>query len=751
MSHVPTLITDLAILLILAGITTLLFKKLKQPVVLGYIVAGFLASPNFSSLPNITDIANIKVWADIGVIFLLFSLGLDFSFKKMMKMGGPVVIATFTIIFSMFCLGMSVGAMFGWGRMDCLFLGGMVSMSSTTIIYKAFTDLKIEKQSFAGFVLSILVLEDILAIVLMVLLSSVAIKNNFEGVELAASFMKLIFFLVLWVVVGIYLIPQFLKSIRKWLTDETLLVIALALCFGMVYMASAVGFSAAFGAFVMGSVLSETMESERIMKLVSPVKDLFGAIFFVSVGMMVDPGLIWEHKIPILVLTLMIVIGDSLFGTIGVLLAGKPLNTAVKCGFSLTQIGEFSFIIATLGVTLGVTSDFLYPIVVSVSVITTFLTPYMIKSADKATDIISRRLPQKLLNLINRYSSANAGNVNDENRWNRLLLAMFRITLVYSIISIAVIAICMNFLEPLLTKFVPDLAGIVCPIVAIVGTSPFLRAIIGKKNNSDDFRILWNENQINKSFLVLTIVVRGLVVVAFILFVLETMTQMNIVLNLFVSVVLTILMMMSKRLKMSSILIEKRFLENFNYKEMSERQKDKRPTYVKTLLSRDLHITDFMFPKDYSIAGQSLKQLDWGRRFGVTVVTVMRDNSCINIPNSDTRLFPGDRLQIIATDAQIHKLTEAYAVDDTASDAVSTSSVEMRKLIIEEGSPFEGKSIREANIRMAFNCLIVGIENSAEQLHAPDIDEVLAMGDTLWVVGQPDDIRKLAAAGNSGD
>ncbi|MBQ5819079.1 MAG: cation:proton antiporter, partial [Bacteroides sp.] len=362
MSHLAPLIADLALILICAGIMTLLFKKLKQPLVLGYIVAGFLASPHMPYTPSVGDTANIQTWADIGVIFLLFALGLEFSFKKIVKVGATAIIAALTIIFSMIIVGICVGLCFGWKQMDCIFLGGMIAMSSTTIIYKAFDDLGLSKQKFAGLVLSVLILEDILAIVLMVMLSTMAVSNHFEGTEMLVSIGKLFFFLILWFVVGLYLVPVFLKRMRKLMSEETMLIVSLGLCFGMVVMAAHFGFSPAFGAFIMGSILAETIEAESIERLVKPVKDLFGAIFFVSVGMMVDPTMIAEYAIPIIVITFVVILGQSFFGTLGVLFAGQPLKIAMQCGFSLTQIGEFAFIIASLGVTLHVTSHFLYPI-----------------------------------------------------------------------------------------------------------------------------------------------------------------------------------------------------------------------------------------------------------------------------------------------------------------------------------------------------------------------------------------------------
>jgi CPA2 family monovalent cation:H+ antiporter-2 len=388
MSEIEPLIADLALILICAGVMTLIFKRLKQPLVLGYIVAGFIASPHFGLTPSVIDVASVHTWSDIGVIFLLFALGLEFSFKKIVKVGGAAVIAALTIIAGMIFLGFTVGKAFGWGKMDAIFLGGMIAMSSTTIIYKAFEDLGLAKKQFASLVMSILILEDILAVVLMVVLSTVAVSNSFEGGALLGSIGKLVFFLILWFLVGIFLIPLLLRKTKKLMNEETMLVVALGLCFGMVVVAAQTGFSAAFGAFIMGSILAETIEAEHIEKLVKPVKDLFGAVFFVSVGMMVDPAMIGAHYLPIIFITLTVIVGQLIFATLGVLLAGRPLKEAMQCSFSLTQIGEFAFIIATLGVSLKVTSDFLYPIVVAVSVITIFITPYMIRIAETAYNFV---------------------------------------------------------------------------------------------------------------------------------------------------------------------------------------------------------------------------------------------------------------------------------------------------------------------------------------------------------------------------
>lgn len=406
MGELPHLVKDLALILVVAGIVTIVFKKLKQPLVLGYVVAGFLVSPHMPYIMSVADRADISTWGDIGVMFLLFSLGLDFSFKKILKMGASPIISTCSIVFCMMMLGIVTGHLFGWSRMDSIFLGGMLAMSSTTIIYKAFDDLGLRQQRFAGLVMSVLILEDILAIVMMVMLSAIANGSNPDGGQMIGSLMKIGFFLILWFVVGIFLIPLMLRSMRKFINNETLLIVALGLCCAMAVLSTKVGFSSAFGAFVMGSILAETIEAERIIKVVEPVKNLFGAVFFVSVGMLVDPAILVEYSWPIVTLVLVIILGQVIFGSLSFLIGGQSLKSAMQCGFSMAQIGEFSFIIASLGLSLGVIGKFLYPVVVAVSVITTFLTPYMIRMATPAYGMLERRLPKKWIMAMNNLTLA---------------------------------------------------------------------------------------------------------------------------------------------------------------------------------------------------------------------------------------------------------------------------------------------------------------------------------------------------------
>ena len=746
MSELAPLISDLALILICAGVMTLVFKRLKQPLVLGYIVAGFLASPHFSLTPSVIDTASIHTWSEIGVIFLLFALGLEFSFKKLMKVGGTAVIAACAIIFSMIMIGMTVGWTFGWKSMDCLYLGGMLAMSSTTIIYKAFDDMGLRQQRFAGLVLSILIVEDILAIVLMVLLSTVAVSQNFEGGEMAYSIGKLVFFLILWFVVGIYLIPIFLKRSKKWVSNETMLILSLAMCFGMVVLAAKVGFSPAFGAFIMGSILAETIEAETIEKLVAPVKDLFGAIFFVSVGMMVDPAMIVEYIGPIITITLAILFGQVVFGTCGVILAGQPLNVAMRCGFSLTQIGEFAFIIAGLGVSLNVTSDFLYPIVVAVSVITTFLTPYMIRLAVPAYGWVEKKMPDKWKRMLDRYSSGSQ-TVNNENNWKKLLLDIARIVSIYMVLCIAVILLSFQFVIPLFRMVLPEFwAKLLDVIFMVVCVSPFLRAIVMKKNHSIEFQALWHDNRFNRAPLLATILVRMILAVGVVVFIIKSLFEISILMAIGLAVVLVVLMVISRRLKKHSIVMERTFMQNLNIRETHDEFKGKkRPKYEGHLLSRDLHLSDFEIPADSLWAGQTLRDLNLGNKYGVHVASIIRGLHRINIPGANVRLFPGDTIQVIGTDEQLSVFSKQVERVSMAAeeDEIEKREMHLKQFVVDENSPFMNMTIKDSGIRNDYRCLVVGVEKEFGNLMSPEAGMVLEDGDVVWVVGEKEDVYKL--------
>ena len=749
MAELPDLIKDLALILMSAGIVTLIFKKFKQPLVLGYIVAGFLVSPHMPYTTSVADTANIQLWADIGVMFLLFSLGLDFSFKKILKMGASPIISTVTIIFCMSLLGLLTGRLFGWGKMDCIFLGGMLAMSSTTIIYKAFDDLGLRQQQFAGLVMSVLILEDILAIVMMVMLSAIASGNNPDGGQMLGSIGKIGFFLVLWLIVGIFAVPQFLRKVRPLINAEVLLVVSLGLCCAMAVFSTKVGFSSAFGAFIMGSILAETIEAERIEKLVEPVKNLFGAIFFVSVGMLVDIDILIEYALPIIALVLTILIGQSIFGSISFMLGGESLKSAMRCGFSMAQIGEFSFIIASLGLSLGVISDFLYPVVVAVSVITTFLTPYMIRLATPAYNSLERKLPNKLIKILNHLSMSHPSST-EKSKWKKLLTQMAVNTLVYSILSTATITVMFTFVLPVTRKILPGwelhwYANAITGILTVLFISPFLRAMVMKKNRSEEWKALWAESNVNHLPLLFTILVRVVIAVNFIFYICNYLTRFSNALMITIGVIVVALMVASRSIKRRSIKMERLFILNLRSRDIAAQiHGKKRPLYEGRLLDRDVHIAIFDVPMDSLWMGSNLKQLSLGKKYGVHVSSILRANHRLNIPDGDYVIFPGDKLEVIGSDDQLSKFRYAIETETFGEDLqLEEREMKLRQLIIGSDSPFIGKTLIESGIRDLYSCMVIGMEEGKENLSSVSPTRRFQEGDIIWIVGEEEALQAL--------
>ena len=752
MAELPTMIRDLALMLMMAGVVTLVFKKLKQPLVLGYIVAGFLVSPHMPYTASVVDMSNIHLWADIGVMFLLFSLGLDFSFKKILKMGASPIISVVCIIFAMSILGVIVGHSFGWSKMNCIFLGGMLAMSSTTIIYKAFDDLGLRQQQFAGLVMSVLILEDILAIVMMVMLSAIASGSNPDGGQMLDAIVKIGFFLILWLVVGIFAVPLFLRRVRKLINSEVLLIVSLGLCCAMAVISTGVGFSSAFGAFIMGSILAETIEAERIEKLVEPVKNLFGAVFFVSVGMLVDPQILLDYALPIFTLVMTIIVGQAIFGSLAFLLGGESLKSAMRCGFSMAQIGEFSFIIASLGLSLGVIGDFLYPVVVAVSVITTFLTPYMIRFATPAYNALEKRLPTRVIKSLNHLSMSHPDS-NEKSQWKSLLTQMTTNTVVYSILSVAVITVMFTFLLPFTRRLLPGwelhwYANAITGVITVLCISPFLRAMVMKKNHSEEFKALWRESNSNRLPLIFTILVRVGIAVAFIFYICNYLSRFTPAIMITLGLVVIVIIIMSRGIKRRSILLERLFINNLRSRDIEAQVRGKKkPLYEGKLLDRDIHIADFDVPFNSKWMGHTLRQLSLGRKYGVHISSILRGGFRLNIPDGNYIIYPGDRLQAIGSDDQLTKFRNAIESEVLGEDLeLEKREMKLRQMIIAADSPFVGKTLEESGIRRLYNCMVVGLEEGKENLSPVSPTRQFEEGDILWVVGEQEDLDVLAKA-----
>ena len=749
MAHLHDFIGDLAIILITAGIATLLFKWLKQPVVLGYILAGFIAGPHITWLPTVTDMGNVEIWAEIGVIFLLFALGLEFSFKRLIAVGGTATVATLINLGSMIIIGYLVGRFLNWSNMDSLFLGGMLSMSSTTIIIKAFNDMGLQKQRFAGIVFGMLIVEDLAAILMMVLLSTLAVSSEIEGTTVLNNIFRLGFFVLIWFIVGIYLIPSLFKILRKYLNDETLLIVAVGLCLGMVLFATHVGFSAALGAFIMGSILAETIIVKRIEHLIEPIKNLFGAVFFVSVGMMLDPTIIVEYAGLIGILVVVVLIGRILFATIGVLASGEGLKVALQAGFSLAQIGEFSFIIATLGTSLGVISNTLYPIIVAVSILTTFTTPYCIKLSTPLYNFIEKRIPAKWDKLITGYAASSYKTVNKQNDWNKLLKSILKLTAAYFTTSLAVVYLCEQYATPLITSYIPGVWGrIIAAFIALVLMAPFLRAIVMKKNRSTEFKNLWSDNRFNKGALISLIAFRVGICMVLVLMVLIPLFPRLTVLMVIIGLIVITLIIFSQGFKAQSRKMEARFLENLNYKQIMEEKKAAISTVVThQLKSKEIHIEEIEISPTSPKIGKTLRELNFRGKTRVSIVTILRGSKKINIPDANERLYPYDRIVLAGADEDIQKLIQSIEErkrnkkDNTSDIDTAEHHVSLSQFVIDEDSPLIGRTIAQLSMQEKTECMIICIDRDDQSIINFPAGFTLENGDTLLLAGERDKLN----------
>ena len=738
MTHLPILIKDLALILGAAGIVTLLFKRVKQPIVLGYILVGLLVGPNINLFPSVVDAESIKTWADIGVIFLLFALGLEFSFKKLLKVGGSAAITGIIELICMMLLGYSLGMLLNWSVMDSVFLGGIIAISSTTIIFRAFDELGLKSQQFTGLVFGVLIIEDLVAILLMVLLSTVAVSQQFQGLQMMISMFKLFLFLSIWFITGIFLLPTFLKKISTLLSSETLLIISLALCLGMVVLADQFGFSAALGAFIMGSLLAETTQAHRIETLISSVKNLFGAIFFVSVGMLIDPAVLVEYAIPVVMLTFSVLVGKTLFVTIGALFAGRPLKQALQAGTSMAQIGEFSFIIATLGLTLNVISAQIYPIAVGVSVITTFATPYMIRLAEPIYHGLLKVLPQRWIISLEEYSSSSQI-IESESDWKRLLKFYIQIITINTVLIIAMTLFIDYFVQPLLLQYIKDsfITNIICALIGLVTMAPFIWALMVKKMSKSSYAALWLDRKYSHGPLVMLEALRTLIAVLLIGFLISRLLGAIIAIAGTIAVMLIVGLVFRKRLQKFYGRRETRFLNNLHEKEIFEMNNAK-----SHLSPWDAHLAKYEISPHADFIGKALQDLAWREKFGVNLAYIERGNAVKFAPSKNEQVFPFDTIGVIGTDQQLTDFGKIILPFDEAA-AEDMGLVDLQKIVVDEHTQLRGMSIRESGLREKTDGLVVGIERGGQRFLNPSSDATLEWDDIVWIVGNRKKIQEL--------
>ncbi|WP_333663207.1 cation:proton antiporter [Chishuiella changwenlii] len=743
--HLPKLITDLGLILCVGAITTLIFKKINQPLVLGYIIAGFLVGPHFDFMPSVAEEHNVEIWAKIGVIFLLFSLGLEFSFKKLLNVGGSASITAIVEIVCIVTVGYFVGRFMNWSTMDSIFLGGLLASSSTTIIIRAFDELGLKRKKFAKVVFGILIVEDIVVILLMVMLSTMAVSQHFNGVELINSFVKLGFFLAVWFIGGIFIIPTFLRAIKNYIDDETLLIISVGLCLGMVYIADSAGFSIELGAFVMGSILAETVYAEKIEHNFQSVKNLFATIFFISIGMMIDPVSMYEHKWAILIVTLLTIVGKLIFTTIGALTSGQPLKQSIQVGMSMAQIGEFAFIVAGLGITLGVTSDFLFPVAIGVSAITTFTTPYLINSSEKVYNLLNKILPQKVLKGIENYST-DTQHIQNESKWKKIITQTISTISINSIIIIAITLIVKNFFVILLTEwftyFGASLIGVILTVILCI---PFIWAIIGNRPKRDLIREFWDESNFNRAPIIAIITVRLILVFVGIIFIYNQFFSSTIA-SLILAVGLIITMyILSKYFNQFYNYIQSKFIYNLNEREIVQEEEKQRKKQERFQYTWDnTHISDMTVPQNANFIGVRLGDLDWRTKFQINIAYIKRGDRILQTPNSESVLYPFDKIGIIGTDEQLQRFEKYLQIigetPPEENEIKNTDNFTLDKVVVpQDFCRLEYKTV--GWVKDNSRGIIVSIERNGEIIHNPDRNVEIKLGDYLTIVADKKNLK----------
>ena len=747
----PKLISDLAIMLLTAGAVAVLFKRFKLPLVLGYILAGFLVGPYMPYFFTVADEVSIEIWSEIGIIVLMFGLGLEFNLHKLASVGGTAIVTALTEVFGMLVVGYLVGQAMGWGMMDSIFLGGMLSMSSTTIIIKAFDELGVRKEPFAQLVFGTLVIEDIAGIFMMIILSTVSVSKNISGGALALQLGMLVLYLALWLILGIFILPTLLRKAEKFMNDETLLLASLGICFGMVLLAEALGFSSALGAFLAGSLMAGTVHAERVEHLSSGVKDLFGSVFFLSVGMMIDPAMILRYWLPILIITVVTVVGKLTISSLGVLFSGQSLNKAIRCGCSLAQIGEFAFIIASLGMSLGVIADYVYPIVVAVSILTTLTTPFFIKSSEKIYGGVRKLLPAKLAEKLERYTGEDV-NEKEDSDWGRFLRRYVKVTAIYGVLMMGATLLGQFVLAPLLQKtpLEPRVITALCVAFCVLGIALFVRPMLDL--HSTEYTTLWVKNRHYRLPLITLTALRYLLIVLIAFFPMQTLLGVSGFWLLPLIAVAVALISRSGWLSSAYISAETQFMANFNERNLQRGVDNTEEWLDEKLFVDQLECTE-------QLSGKTLKQLDWGHVFSVNVIRILRGKKHLNMPSGNVELKTGDRLLVIGIREDLRALRLSLNLPEENSPPSLRAFTEGQEedaahlyatvIPVERASELQGKSIRSSGLREKYDCMVLGLQRNKLPILQPDVNMTIQTDDLVWVLGTRKMAAKLLAGGFS--
>ncbi len=775
MSEYP-LIADLALILIAAGCTSIICKLTKLPVIVGYLLAGLLTGPYISILPNVTDKASIHTWSEIGVIFLLFALGLEFNFKSLLKVGKTGAITAVSILFGVMLAAFGLGCIFEWSTTQSIFMGGMLAISSTMVAVKAFEELKLKGQPFTHIVYGVEVVEDIVAILLLVILPMLALSQSDSlAMEVSTSIMRVIFFMSIWFLSGIFIVPSLLRKLKPHLTDELLLIIALGLCLGMVMLAEKAGLSTALGAFVIGSILGTTFEAHRIETLMAPLKNLFGAIFFVSVGMLADPSVILTHWADILLALAVVIIVQPIMAALGVFASGRSLTDSVHAGMSFGNIGEFSFIIASLGIAKGVLDEYLYPVVIVVCVITTITMPMVLKKADPLTAWLEKRLPEKI-------TSRGAVTQNPElkkspNKKGILIRQFISESFILSVLIVGIVSFVGGYIEPKLDSFAKTLdftnaqliSQGICFGVMMLCIMPFLSALVIRKSNMQHafFVVLLKGGQRN---LLRTLqLIRILLVAGLIVFAVLAYSPFDWAINACIGIGVFLISISFKGIFVNYRRIEKQFLFNYNEVELAEQKEANERTGDKLAsltdiregdwLSDDLSVAKIRVDEDSPFIDETLKSLNLRAKHGLFIIRIEHgDSFSDNIPAGDARILLDDTIFIVGKIDDLKSLTHApYNISMKKLHIESmrsftrglserrTDEANLRCIAIPilEKSGLAYKTLRESGIGERTKCLVIGIETDGRVEMSPPADTIFTPGNLIWVVGESSSLSTL--------
>ena len=749
--EIPQLIIDLAIMLTTAAVVTIVFKKLRLPTILGYIVAGFLIGPHFPLFMNIESASSVETWSEIGVVIILFHIGLEFDFHKLSEIGSTAIVSAAVKMGGVMLVGYGFGILAGMSIMNAVFLGAMLSISSTVVIQKCFSEMGLEGEKYTGLVMGSLVMEDVIAVFMMVVLTTISASQTSDGSSMALRMFLMITYLVLWLVLGIFFLPTILDRTMELMSDETLTLLSLGFCFLMGMLAHWLGFSMELGAFIAGSLFAGTRHVHKVERVTAGIKDMFGAIFFLSVGMMVDPGIIaarWTSIVPIAILA---VVAKLIFATIGMILSGQDPGTALRGGISLAPIGEFSFIIASLGISLGVMDSYLYPVIVAASILTIIITPVLIRNQDKIIKVISKPVPAKIKRMVRNYTSDQRSDEEHVSEWKVVLKDYLLKIAIYGSIMLVLTLVCCQAVYPALASVAGNRATkIIVIVVNYLVLAVFAVPFMG--NRSAAFTQLWMDRLANRPPLLVMILIKIVILELIALIPVETLFNIN---NLFIVLLIPLSVFLIARSDFIAtyyLQLETRFFANLNQKTMEERGGARKRQHW---LNEDYSIFSWDVPAGAPYEGKTIQELDWGRKDAVYVVKVRHGDKRIPMPPARTVLHAGDHVHVIGDKMSLETFYKTLGIDQHVNmrtlkefldedykggNALSCAAIQVRGT-----EPYVGKPIKKSRITTRNHCMILGLERDGYATAMPDSNMLIEKGDILWIIGTGTSLSSIAA------